>query len=109
LFAVVDAGKDLFGLPAAGDRHAGVGLLPAEGDVIARLGESRRREFLVHDLGLLHAEEIRLLARQPADHLVDADAHRVDVERGDLHVGIPFVARDTLIGGGPSRLILTRI
>jgi len=73
---------------AAQERHAAVGLLPPEGQVIAGLSQGLRREVGILHFRLLQAQHIRSLARQPVQHQPQPRADRVNVEGCYLHVRV---------------------
>ena len=87
------AGVVLFAEAVA--RDVGEGLLRDDGDAvpaflsvqrdvaIADPLELRARETLVGALGLLQAQDVRLMPREKARDLREAQAHRVDVPGGD--------------------------
>ena len=93
-FAAEILGPGLFERQAREHGDAVIGLLAVDRLMdIAQLGQGRLgREKLVHHLGLLQAQNIRLLVPQKAGDQVDAMAHRIDVPGGDFHRLQPFYA-----------------
>ena len=70
---------------AADQGDAVVGLLAMDVHVPTSRFEGFQREQGVIHLGFLQTEQIRLLALQPAEHLIQSRADRVHVPGGDLH------------------------
>jgi len=82
--AVVEPAADGRGLSPAGQGDPGVGLLPAEHDVVAPLPKERSWELVVLDFCLLEAEGVRFLLGEPGGDDGEPGADGVRVERGDL-------------------------
>jgi hypothetical protein len=67
------------------DRHAVVGLLAAEGDLVAGGLDLGLREFIVGELGLLDAEHVDRIGGQPLQQVGEADFQRIDVPGNYFH------------------------
>ena len=70
---------------AADQCDAVVGLLAMNVHVPASRFEGLKGKQRVIHLGFLQTEQIRLLALQPAEHLIQSRANRVHIPGGDLH------------------------
>lgn len=81
----VEAHLDVLHRLSADQGDAVVGLLSADGAVVADLLKGLQREQVVADLGLLQAEHIRFMGLQPGQHLIQAGPHGIDVPAGDAH------------------------
>ena len=69
---------------ARNDRDAVIALLPVDRDMgIARVPERAEGEIAVRAFRFLQAQNIRLVLGEIADDEIDAQAHRIDVPRGD--------------------------
>ncbi|OPZ08892.1 MAG: hypothetical protein BWZ07_03083 [Alphaproteobacteria bacterium ADurb.BinA280] len=65
--------------------HTVVGLLPAEGDLIAHRLDRRTRKLCIFQLGFLNAEHIRLRQRTPLLHMRQPHIERVHIPAGEFH------------------------
>ena len=71
---------------AAQDRHAVVGLLPAEHAVVARLLQCCLRKIAVLLLGFLQAQHVDRICSQPVQHMRQAHFQRIDVPGSQAHI-----------------------
>src|SRR5205823_14945531 len=80
-----EAGADLVETDPGGDADAVPCSEAVVSDFIAELTEGEQRNELVGQLGLLHAEDVRLLVRSPGQHAIEAGLEGVDVPGREPH------------------------
>jgi hypothetical protein len=79
-------GRDVLERRLRRDRHAVVGLLPEDREVVAALLERLAREQLVLDLRLLQAQDVRRVLVEPGPDLVQPRTDGIHVPGGDEHI-----------------------
>ena len=83
--SILESGAHLGGRFPRQDGHPIVGLLPAEYGVVAGLFQCLGGEQLIHHLGFLDTQYIRLVDSDPAEQAVQPTADGVGIKGDDAH------------------------